>query len=105
MKFFSFFFLGFYRVNYDQDTWYRIINVLNSESFKEIHEISRAAILDDLLNLARAGYINYTVALDGLKYIINETNYIPLKSAFVGLEYLEKRFTGQPNYELFAVSP
>lgn len=84
--------------------WYQIINVLKGSSFKDIHEINRAAIIDDLLNLARAGYISYNIALDGLQYIVKEDNYIPLKSAFVGLDYLEKRFAGQPNYELFAVS-
>ncbi|XP_044004939.1 uncharacterized protein LOC122850036 isoform X2 [Aphidius gifuensis] len=93
---------GFYRVNYDRDMWYQIINVLKGSSFKDIHEINRAAIIDDLLNLARAGYISYDIALDGLQYIVHEDNYIPLKSAFVGLDYLEKRFAGQPNYELFA---
>ncbi|XP_066591366.1 uncharacterized protein [Prorops nasuta] len=87
---------GFYRVRYDRDLWYRIFTVLNSKEFEQIHELNRAAIVDDLLNLARAGLLDYTIALDGLKYIEQETNYLPIKSAINGLRYLQRRFAGQP---------
>ncbi|KAH0552187.1 hypothetical protein KQX54_006650, partial [Cotesia glomerata] len=93
---------GFYRINYDQQTWDRIINLLNSDSFKEISVINRAGIVDDLLNLARAGLIDYSTALNGLKYLRKETEYLPFKSALTGLEYLHKRFISQENYQLFA---
>ncbi|XP_014296929.2 putative aminopeptidase-2 [Microplitis demolitor] len=93
---------GFYRVNYDIQSWYRIINLLNSDSFKEIHVINRAAIIDDLLNLARAGLVPYTIAFNGLKYITRETQYLPFKSALAGLDYLHKRFDGRADYDLFA---
>ncbi|XP_043289822.1 uncharacterized protein [Venturia canescens] len=89
---------GYYRVNYDKDSWYRIINILSSERFEEIHEINRAAIVDDLLNLARANLLDYDTALTGLNYIKRETNYLPFKAAFSALEYLHERFAGQPNY-------
>ncbi|XP_015127586.1 putative aminopeptidase-2 [Diachasma alloeum] len=85
---------GFYRVNYDEVAWYRIIDALKSQNFEEIHELNRAALVDDLLNLARAGDLNYKVAFDGLEYIKNETNYLPLKSALNGFDYLHNRFAG-----------
>ncbi|XP_071652134.1 uncharacterized protein [Temnothorax longispinosus] len=86
---------GFYRVNYDKRGWQKIINILKTaKNLNEIHVLNRAAIVDDLLNLGRAGYQNYDMILDGLLYLQRETNYLPFKAAFNGLEYLKKRFTG-----------
>lgn len=62
---------GFYRVNYDNESWYRIIKVLNSKNYADIHVLNRAAIVDDLLNLARTGFLPYPTAFDGLN-ILNE---------------------------------
>ncbi|XP_066591924.1 uncharacterized protein [Prorops nasuta] len=92
---------GFYRVRYDINLWNRIFTVLKSKQFEQVHELNRAAIVDDLLNLARAGLLDYTIALDGLKYIEQETNYLPIKSAINGLRYLQRRFAGQPFESLF----
>ncbi|XP_076648371.1 putative aminopeptidase-2 isoform X2 [Halictus rubicundus] len=89
---------GFYRVNYDNASWYRIIEVLNSKNYQSISDVNRAAIVDDLLNLARAGLLEYKTALDGLKYLRQETNYLPFKSAFSGLTYLDRRFSGHQDY-------
>lgn len=94
---------GYYRVNYDRDSWYRIIDTLTSERFEEIHEINRAAIVDDLLNLARANLLDYDTALSGVNYIKRETNYFPFKAAFTALQYLHDRFAGQPNYDAIKV--
>ncbi|XP_043263410.1 putative aminopeptidase-2 [Colletes gigas] len=93
---------GFYRVNYDNNSWYRIIDVLNSEDYQQIHVLNRAALVDDLLNLARAGLLDYATALNGVRYIKKETNYLPFKSAFTGLNYLDQRFSGNDeHYQLF----
>ncbi|XP_015184597.1 PREDICTED: uncharacterized protein LOC107070683 [Polistes dominula] len=93
---------GFYRVNYDNASWYRIIDTLNSNNFTKIHEYNRAGIIDDLLNLARAGLLDYQVALDGLQYLRQEKNYLPFKAAFRGLDYLTQRFSGdETNYILY----
>ncbi|XP_076292003.1 uncharacterized protein LOC143214621 isoform X2 [Lasioglossum baleicum] len=95
---------GFYRANYDNASWYRIIDVLNSKDYRNISDVNRAAIVDDSLNLARAGLLEYKTALDGLKYLTQETNYLPFKSAFSGLTYLDRRFSGhQEYYEEFKV--
>ncbi|XP_043498883.1 putative aminopeptidase-2 [Polistes fuscatus] len=93
---------GFYRVNYDNASWYRIIDELNSSNFTKIHEYNRAGIIDDLLNLARAGLLDYRIALDGLQYLRQEKNYLPFKAAFRGLDYLTQRFSGdEANYVLY----
>ncbi|KAL6443889.1 hypothetical protein ACFW04_001722 [Cataglyphis niger] len=92
---------GFYRVNYNYDGWQRIFNVLNSDKFDEIHVLNRAGIVDDLLNLGRAGLLDYKTVLNGIAYLNQETNYLPFKAAFNGLDYLHKRFTGYDEHFLF----
>ncbi|KYN33599.1 Aminopeptidase N [Trachymyrmex septentrionalis] len=85
---------GFYRVNYDSRGWQKIFNVLKHGNLDDIHVLNRAGIVDDLLNLGRAKYLNYDTILEGLSYLKRETNYLPFKAAFNGFEYLNRRFTG-----------
>ncbi|KAL6254854.1 hypothetical protein P5V15_014193 [Pogonomyrmex californicus] len=92
---------AFYRVNYDDRGWQRIFDFLKSDKFEEIHVLNRAAIVDDLLNLGRAGYQNNDAVLDRLLYLKRETNYLPFKAALKGLEYFNKRFTGSAEHNLF----
>lgn len=86
-------FAGYYRVNYDNETWTAIGNALKAESHSNIHNINRAQIVDDILNLARAGIVDYWQALSVLQYIEKEENYIPWLSAFNNLLYISRRFT------------
>lgn len=95
--------IGFYRVNYNKRGWKNIFNFLKTNQLDVIHALNRAGIVDDVLNLARAGYQSYEMALDGLLYLKRETNYLPFKAAFNGLEYLNKRFTGHRERLLFKV--
>ncbi|KAL6254852.1 hypothetical protein P5V15_014191 [Pogonomyrmex californicus] len=92
---------GFYRVNYDDRGWQRIFDFLKSDKLDEIHVLNRAAIVDDLLNLGRAGYQNNDAVLDRLLYLKRETNYLPFKSALNGLKYFNKQFAGSAEYDLF----
>ncbi|XP_076764228.1 putative aminopeptidase-2 [Xylocopa sonorina] len=89
---------GFYRVNYDNASWYRIFETLNSDNYKDVHVLNRAALVDDLLNLARAGLLSYETTLDGLLYLMREDNYLPFKSLFSGLTYLDQRLSGNDEY-------
>ena len=100
---FNIFTIGFYRVNYDSNGWQRIFNILNNK-FDEIHVLNRAGIVDDLLNLGRAGYQDYETVLNGITYLERETNYLPFKAAFNGLDYLNKRFTGHDTHFLLKVN-
>ncbi|XP_011705877.1 PREDICTED: aminopeptidase N-like, partial [Wasmannia auropunctata] len=89
---------GFYRVNYNNRGWENILYALKNDDLNNIHVLNRAAIVDDLLNLGRAGYLNYVTVFDGLRYLSKETHYLPYKAAFNGLEFLNKRFTGSVEY-------
>lgn len=82
---------GYYRVNYTESNWHAIHHALAATNWSGIHEVNRAQIVDDLLNLARAGYISYDLTLAVLEYLETETNYIPWTSAFNGFNYLSIR--------------
>ena len=87
---------GFYRVNYDQQNWDLISAALLSDH-QTFHRINRAQIMDDALNLARAGILDYPTALKVTEYLTEETDFIPWSSAISGFLYLEdmlKRTSG-----------
>ncbi|XP_038223162.1 aminopeptidase N [Zerene cesonia] len=81
---------GFYRINYDQRNWEMLINVLNDpKRFEEIHPINRAQIIDDAMNLALSGRLDYRVALDITSYLSHERSYVPWKAGLVALGYID----------------
>ncbi|XP_064114526.1 aminopeptidase N-like isoform X2 [Macrobrachium nipponense] len=88
---------GFYRVNYDDDNWNLIIEQLKADH-EVIHTINRAQIIDDAMDLARAGHLSYEIALDIYTYLGNETEYVPWKSAVNKLESLVELFERTGGY-------
>ena len=91
---------GYYRVNYDEKSWDRLIKALNNSDHSLIHVTNRAQIVDDLLNLARAGWVDYTIALKGTTYLSKELNHIPWKAFFNGMSFLLQRYQGQNGEDL-----
>merc|ERR1719334_933254 len=79
--------MGFYRVNYDDDNWKKIVTQLN-DKHDEIGLRNRAQILDDAFNLARAEIKDYPLALDLTKYLENEKEYLPWEAAITNLRYI-----------------
>lgn len=73
---------GYYRVNYDENIWIALINVLNSNSYTNIHVMNRAQLIDDAFSLAKGGYIDYSIAFDILKYLVRETDFFPWYTAY-----------------------
>jgi aminopeptidase N len=67
---------SYYRVNYDNNLWNLLIEQLNVD-FNKIHLLNRAQLVDDSLNLARAGKIDYDVPFAILEYLSKENDYIP----------------------------
>ncbi|XP_063619702.1 aminopeptidase N [Cydia splendana] len=81
---------GFYRINYDQRNWQMLIKILNDpKRFQEIHPINRAQIVDDAMNLALAGRLDYKTALDITSYLVHERSYVPWKAGLVALGYID----------------
>ncbi|CAD1469611.1 unnamed protein product, partial [Heterotrigona itama] len=90
---------GYYRVNYDTKSWKLLIEALNS-NHTVIHVTNRAQIIDDLLNLARAGWVDYEVVLQGATYLLEEHDYVPWKAFFNGMSFLLQRYQGQNGEDL-----
>jgi aminopeptidase N len=98
----DFLFAGYYRVNYDTDNWNRIIKGLH-ENHNNILPLNRAQLLDDALNLARAGKLPYSMALDLTMYLEHDTDYIPWAAALNALSFLDRRLTNNEGYDNFKV--
>jgi aminopeptidase N len=79
---------GFYRVNYDKKNWELIAETLKNDH-KSIHVINRAQILDDALELAKVGKLDYQTALSLTGYLSKETEYIAWYSALSGLSHIQ----------------
>ncbi|KAG8440629.1 hypothetical protein GDO86_006396 [Hymenochirus boettgeri] len=82
---------GYYRVNYDDNNWDRLLNQLNT-FHTAIPVINRAQIIDDAFNLARAQEINTTRALDTTKFLSNDTEYMPWQAALSSLSFFTQMF-------------
>ncbi|NWW76560.1 AMPN Aminopeptidase, partial [Climacteris rufus] len=82
---------GYFRVNYNQENWDRLLNQLgtNHEVFPVIN---RAQIIDDAFNLARAKYVNVTLALSTTRFLSRETAYMPWQAALNNLQYFQLMF-------------
>ncbi|XP_039261142.2 aminopeptidase N-like [Styela clava] len=89
---------GFYRVNYDEDTWNKIIAKLVSASFEEIPERSRAQMISDVFNLARPGRLDITYGMDLSKYMIREQEFVPWKVFMQNVKFLEYMLSRTPAY-------
>ncbi|XP_023943504.2 aminopeptidase N isoform X2 [Bicyclus anynana] len=53
--------IGYYRVNYDANNWELLIESLKSNTVN--NPITKAQLIDDAFNLAKAGHLNYSYAL------------------------------------------
>ena len=93
---------GYYRVNYDDQNWRLIIQQLMKDH-TNIHVINRAQIIDDVLNLARAGLLKYEIALEVTSYLKNENEYLPWAAALSGIEYIDEMLKGTASYGDFKV--
>ncbi|NXA89131.1 AMPN Aminopeptidase, partial [Melanocharis versteri] len=82
---------GYFRVNYNQENWDQLLKQLNT-SHEVFPVINRAQIIDDAFNLARAKYVNVTLALDTTRFLSQETEYMPWQAALGNLQYFQLMF-------------
>lgn len=83
---------SYYRVNYDEQNWNLIINELNGPNFNKIHPLNRAQLIDDIYNFGIFEYISLNHTLDLMKYVKQETDFIPLISAFKAFKGFSLKF-------------
>ena len=95
---------GFYRVNYDHTNWRLLSRALRDPShLAVIAATNRAQLVDDALNLARAGHLEYSVALDVTRYLRHETAYLPWKAALSAFGYIDSMLVDSGHYDKFKV--
>ena len=54
-----------------------------------MHKINRAQLIDDALNLAKAGYLGYGTALGMTEYLDAESEFVPWSSAKTAFSYIQ----------------
>ena len=84
-------------MNYDSRNW-QLINEQLMSHHTTIPIINRAQIMNDALNLARAGLLDYDTALGLTRYLERETDYLPWKSTIMALSYVDSMLRRTSGY-------
>lgn len=91
---------GYYRVNYDYNSW-----VILSRNYDILPDVTKAQLIDDAMNLARAEVLSYDIPLTFLVKLYGKYDYIlPWAAATSGINYLTNMLIREPAYEHFKVS-
>lgn len=88
--------IGYYRVDYDLHNWEALVNLLDSEEFKLLTGTTRAALIDDAFNLARAGIRDYSLPLELAAYLHREDEYVPWVAACRAIKLLNHALKDRP---------
>ncbi|ERE90258.1 glutamyl aminopeptidase-like protein [Cricetulus griseus] len=83
--------IGFYRVNYEAETWDRIAETLSSNHLN-FSTADRTSFIDDAFALARAQLLNYGKALNLTSYLKSEEDFLPWQRAISALTYIISMF-------------
>jgi aminopeptidase N len=89
---------GYYRVNYDQVSWKNLIKKLGL-----LPEVTRAQLIDDAFNLARADLTSYDIPIT-LGIVIRNIapyEYLSWWAFGNGLEYITNMIKREPAYESY----
>ncbi|XP_051021531.1 glutamyl aminopeptidase [Acomys russatus] len=83
--------IGFYRVNYEVETWGKITDTLSSNHTIFSSE-DRTSFIDDAFALARAQLLDYKIALNLTKYLRSEKDFLPWERAISAVTYIISMF-------------
>ncbi|XP_025162755.1 glutamyl aminopeptidase-like isoform X2 [Harpegnathos saltator] len=67
---------GYFRVNYDENSWNRIANVLHSDNYNQINVLNRAQLIDDAYYFMTQNYISPLIFWRIASYLKHDVNYI-----------------------------
>jgi aminopeptidase N len=90
---------GYYRVNYDVDNWNNLIEALKHGEIDKIHYLNRAQLVDDAINLVKAGQLQLNIMLKLFTYLRVETNYLPFAAFEKYLNENEKFWMKRSDFE------
>ena len=93
---------GYYRVNYDSRNWQMLTKQL-MDNHTAISVINRAQIMDDALNLAKAGQLDYETVFNLTRYLQWETEYVPWEAALSSFTYISSMMSRTSGYGLLKV--
>ncbi|EFN86742.1 Aminopeptidase N, partial [Harpegnathos saltator] len=79
---------GYYRVNYNNKTWWRIATVLNYEDIHQINDFKRAQLIDDAYYLMIQEYISPLIFWNIAEHLAREVSYIIWYLMFNILSYM-----------------
>ncbi|XP_044735757.1 aminopeptidase N-like [Chrysoperla carnea] len=91
---------GLYKVNYDDKNWDLLIKAL-IEDHNSIPVLNRVQLIDDSMDLANAGRLNYNVSLRLLTYLVAEDEYLAWNTALDHLNYLKIMLSRRAVFGLF----
>ncbi|XP_049762531.1 aminopeptidase N-like [Schistocerca cancellata] len=91
---------GFYRVLYEADAWAQVSSALQQNA-SALPVLTQAQLVDDAFWLARAGLLDYGVALDTTLHLAQVDDYVPWSAALGVLSYLKDRLYGGDHYGNF----
>lgn len=83
--------IGFYRVNYEADTWNWIAETLFS-NHTNFSSADRSSFMDDAFALARAQLLDYKAALNLTRYLTSEEDFLPWERAISSVSYIISMF-------------
>ncbi|PIO69016.1 hypothetical protein TELCIR_09179 [Teladorsagia circumcincta] len=93
---------GFYRQNYDLEGWKKIgKQLLQKHTVYSLR--TRNAIISDAFAAALVDRIEYMTALDLLKYLKEEAEYVPWSAAITGLNQVRSYIGNVPELEEFNI--
>lgn len=92
---------GIYKVNYDQKNWELIITFLQGPDFRKIPTLNRVQIISDAADLAYIGTIKYDIFFNVLKYLSQETEYMPWKAAIDKIDVINQQLKTSAMYGQF----
>ncbi|XP_073693903.1 thyrotropin-releasing hormone-degrading ectoenzyme-like [Garra rufa] len=92
---------GYFRVNYDLHNWRLLIQQLMTNP-TIISVGNRAGLIDDVFNLARAGYLPQNVPLQMISYLSQEAEFLPWHAASRALYQLDKLLDRTEDHSLFS---
>ncbi|CAB0034982.1 unnamed protein product, partial [Trichogramma brassicae] len=92
--------VGHYRVDYDPENWELLMSLLDSHDFKRLTGPTRAALVDDAFNLARADFQDYYLPLELIKYLTREDEYEPWLAASRAINLISRVLVDRPHVKL-----
>jgi len=91
---------GFYRVNYDTTTWQALIKQL-TEDHTVFGVLNRAQLVQDSLKLSRSGEVDQVTALNVMRYLEREDDYLPFYAMTMASDYLNGLLSVQSTYSKY----